>query len=221
MRQYHVLMEKVLKSGVEKRDRTGTLWVFGHRTQLRIFTRRRLLIGCLFALLFAGGIISAFAADQSDPIAVPIWSDENWKQRVSAPLFATAKHVRLFASKGIIRISDNGVVSAGFSDAPESLPPGSGTDLTAHEVEKLRDSVWYTTRPNLYIACYSPRHAFVFYDDAGKYLGYLRVCYQCVGADIAPSEAPSAEKHYVMWDEGAIAQLIEAHQFSIRPQDEK
>lgn len=151
---------------------------------------------------------------------------ENWEatsktKRVSANLFASAARVRVYQGNSDLKISGKGNVTThqytpNAHDYPE-VPAKSGGFLSSAEIKTLRKSVFYTLPPPAIAACCIPRHAFLFYDKAGKYLGYLEVCYECGCAQISPEAARDPKLDWIDWDAVALRKIIEAHRLTIKP----
>jgi hypothetical protein len=151
---------------------------------------------------------------QDDDDAVYYTDEATWnayrdKVKVPAALFPGAAQVRLYVNAQFIWISRKGALREG------TFPQG-GAILSAGEVAQLRHAVFYAPAPKRETLCCIPRHAFVFTDAHGKFLGDLEVCYECGCARIAPLSAPNARLRTVMWDETRIAKIIAAHHLPIR-----
>lgn len=83
--------------------------------------------------------------------------------------------------------------------------------LTQAEFDQLRSVVTPAGAPQPTAACCSPRHAFLFYDASGRYLGYLTVCFECGCAHIRPVDASRDPPGDIHWDAKALARIVLAH----------
>lgn len=150
------------------------------------------------------------------------WGEKSKVRRVLANLFPTATRVRVYQGDFGIQISDGGKASTqkydSDADKMPDVPAKGGEYLTAAEIKVLRDSVFYTLSPPAIASCCIPRHGFLFYDKAGKYLGYLKVCYECGCAEISSHSPHDKALDWIEWDAAALRKIIEAHHLAIKPQ---
>ncbi|MDR3512220.1 MAG: hypothetical protein P4L73_11340 [Caulobacteraceae bacterium] len=93
----------------------------------------------------------------------------------------------------------------------EAYPATNGGRLTPLEISTLRATVHFTHPPNEVAACCVPRHAFLFFDRSGRYLGYLKVCFECGCAEMEPFRPPSRERNWISWDYRIVRQIVVAH----------
>ncbi|EGF91574.1 hypothetical protein ABI_29910 [Asticcacaulis biprosthecium C19] len=122
------------------------------------------------------------------------------KPLASGP-FAQASEVRLYINEGMIDVASDGKLNDG------SFPAG-GIALTAVEFADLRKAAGFTTWKSGPKCCI-PRHAFVFYDDVGKYLGSLEVCFECGCSFLDGGLQPPFSQ--VKWDEAVFERIVKAH----------
>lgn len=153
------------------------------------------------------------------------WKEKSKLKRVSANLFPTATRVRVYKGELGLQVSDRGIATTHLyvpdaSRFPE-VPAKGGEYLTAAEIKVLRDSVFYTLPPPAIAGCCIPRHGFLFYDQAGQYLGSLKVCYQCGCAGISPQSPHDKELSWTEWDAAALQKIIEAHHLTLKPEPPK
>lgn len=69
----------------------------------------------------------------------------------------------------------------------KSVLDRNGVLLNASQIERLLDAV---ARPhsdfNFRVACYFPRHAFVFFDEMHHPVAYVEICFSCFGENTSP-----------------------------------
>jgi len=140
-------------------------------------------------------------------------------------LFPDAARVVSYASPTSmeIRVDKQGDVSPyAFNKDGQSVPAPiiDGGPLTPAEVQKLRAAISVSKTPASTAMCCSPRHTFLFYDKAGRYLGFLSVCFECGCVRLYPFNPErrdfpfnltARDPDQVNWDETAIKQIVEAH----------
>jgi hypothetical protein len=90
-----------------------------------------------------------------------------------------------------------------------------GGQLTSDELQILRQSVFYSIPLSSFVMCRTPRHAFVFYDVTGKYLGYLKVCFECGCAELSNEAAPKPGWNYLLWDRAALRRIVTDHNLTV------
>lgn len=132
-------------------------------------------------------------------------------------IFPRATTVRLYGSPQVLDVDAAGHVTAAVRDpagrhTSTTLAPAG--DLTAEEIGTLRGSVRF--EPHDVAACFLPRHAFLFYDQAGRYLGHLSVCFECGGAEMKPEPVASGGSDAIVWDRHAIATIVTRHGLQTR-----
>lgn len=82
---------------------------------------------------------------------------------------------------------------------PEQVEDKDGVLLNADQEQRLISAATTEKQPEAIAVCWNPRHAFVFYDDAGKAVAEVDVCFECANAMGA----------YTKWpDLGALATLV-------------
>ncbi len=84
-----------------------------------------------------------------------------------------------------------------------------GAALTPDEIKSLRAAVTGKHPAYSQAFCYSPRHAFVFYDAEGKPTAFVEVCLECMGHRIEPDGA--SEKIDLV----ALAAILDAHKLPL------
>ena len=172
-----------------------------------------ILAGVLPPLLL---LACAVPPDSSDPQKP--WRD--WEAslpsaRVPIAVFPAAAMVRAYGGRTGITVAADGTVGDG-AEAAEG-----GEALTAAELAVLRRSFFLVPPPPAVAACCIPRHAFVFFDAAGHYLGNVRVCFQCGCALFDPALPAVEGRTWVAWDEAAIRRILETHHLPVgRPAGE-
>lgn len=58
--------------------------------------------------------------------------------------------------------------------------PHDGIPLDASQVARLHSAIATAhPEPDVIAACFNPHHAFVFYDESGKIIAYVDLCFQC------------------------------------------
>ena len=135
-----------------------------------------------------------------------------------AQLFLGAKIVKLYAAPLSISVTAQGAVQATArrnGQIDDHARPIGGVVLTQAEIAILRQAVFYSQPPKFVSACCIPRHAFVFFDGAGTYLGYLKLCFQCGCAETSNPAAPPPGLPYLAWNAHAIGQIVRAHNIPI------
>lgn len=132
-------------------------------------------------------------------------------------LFPSAAKVRVFAGPAAwaINIDRQGHATANGpspdDDRAVTVPARDGGWLTPAEIVTLKASVRFTRPPDAMGACCIPRHAFLFYDNAGRYLGHLRVCFECGCAAMEPFRPPSKDRTWIDWNYEALKRIVVAH----------
>ena len=141
-------------------------------------------------------------------------------------LFPDATQIHAYASPTSIEmhVDKQGGLRAGAvsQDGAKIIPAPivDGGLLTPVETRQLRAAISLSKTPASTVACCSPRHAFLFYDRAGKYLGFVSICFECGCVEMWPYSPPrpnfplSLIKHdpaYLNWDRSAIRRIVEAH----------
>jgi hypothetical protein len=89
-----------------------------------------------------------------------------------------------------------GVMHAGI---PDHVEDKDGVLLSADQERQLIAAVSAELRPYDVLACWYPRHAFVFYDPLGKPVAEVNICFECMIAEGGPSDSP---------DIGSLAKLV-------------
>lgn len=83
----------------------------------------------------------------------------------------------------------------GFNDFEYLLAPDGtlgptvvwpGTTLNEEQVERLIALARQESFPKMYVGCFFPRHAFVFYDAHERPVAKLEVCFECLGVRAEP-----------------------------------
>ncbi|HLY54508.1 MAG TPA: hypothetical protein VKS60_03055 [Stellaceae bacterium] len=175
-------------------------------------------LGRFAFIVFAVMATSSFSARAADPPAAGDGDHSVSSQRVPALLFPGATVVRAFGGKLPLQIGNDGAVTMS-----QRLPDGrtektkadGGETLNPAEIAVLRKSVFYAPPPPVAAACCLPRHGFVFFDAAGRYLGYLKVCFQCGCAELDPAPPHDPAKNWLVWDKDAIRRILEAHHLPV------
>jgi len=151
--------------------------------------------------------------------AYDAWDKSLETKKVAANLFPSATKVVAYGADQSLEVDPNGKVTfykvETTDHTPTKISARGGEELSAKDIELLRRSVFYAPPPPAMAACCIPRHGFVFYDSSGKYLGYLKVCYQCGCAIIYPDAPPDPSLSWVVWDHGAIQKILEAHHLKV------
>ncbi len=126
-------------------------------------------------------------------------------------LFPVAVKVHVYGapSSDLMDVDKSGHVSAQGSAG--NIPVTDGGWLTPSEIAELRDSIHFTRTPDSVAACCIPRHAFLFYDATGHYLGYLDVCFECGCADIFPQPPRNGQLNWIDWNRQVIGKIVEDH----------
>lgn len=130
-------------------------------------------------------------------------------------LFPNAAKVRVYGGPTSIDIAVRAgrVLEQNLSKNGRSreTPAIDGGWLTPDEVDQLRRAVSLETPGDTITvaACCFPRHAFLFYDAKGRYLGFLTVCFECGCAEIRPFKQD--DSHEIHWDRSAVAAIVLAH----------
>ena len=138
---------------------------------------------------------------------------------IPAELFPTATVVKAYGGVMGLSISSEGTATT-VRVKPDGqwdrgVPADGGESLTATEIEVLRRSVFFAPQPPSLSACCIPRHGFVFYDSSGRYLGYLKVCFQCGCAIIDPRPARDPSHSWIVWDHEEIKALLKEHHLEV------
>jgi hypothetical protein len=169
--------------------------------------------------LFFGGPVAAqelSPADAAREVArAKAWEAHREAVKIPAELFSRAAEVRLYTC------------ACGFDilitkDGPKlrNELPANAEVLTPAEVATLRRSVFRAPEPYAVNGCIMfPKHAFLFYDKAGKLLGGFLLNTDWRYANIVPDPAPQREFTAIMLDFPKIAAIIRAHRAPIHIED--
>lgn len=132
-------------------------------------------------------------------------------------LFPSAAKVRVYGAPTSIEmeVDKTGAVKAWGLPARGSVkdrpvPVLDGGWLSPSEIAALRGAVRLTRDPPPLAACCSPRHAFLFYDRAGRYVGVFEACFECGCTHVYP-RPPGVDTGDIVWDQDAIRRIVEAH----------
>lgn len=134
----------------------------------------------------------------------------------SAPiaLFPDATEVRVFGGVDFIHQKGDGTI-VGYRfvgrAVDKDVPATDGGLLSRDEIALLRKSFDAQAAPPLLAMCCTPRHAFVFYDDRHRQIGYLEICFECGCADLSPRPARNPSLPYLNWDRKALTRIVDAH----------
>ena len=133
-------------------------------------------------------------------------------------LFPSAATVRVYGASltafSVVVDHEGRVTASGPSkdnSGAEEYPVKDGGLLSPAEVSKLRAAVRFTRPPDLIFRCCIPRHAFLFYDKSGRYLGYLKVCFECTCAEMEPFHPPSPTLNWISWNYESLKRIVIAH----------
>ena len=84
----------------------------------------------------------------------------------------------------------------------ETRMPKEGVLLTKEQVALLESAVTGIHAEHLRAYCFYPHHAFVFYDDLGKVVGHINICFLC-------SNYSGEPKHFAdYWNVDSLGELI-------------
>jgi hypothetical protein len=129
-----------------------------------------------------------------------------------APLFAGARHVRLYhCSCGVV--------------AEHMLAENRGwmrsIALTAREIAALRAAVHYGPNPGGEVivasGCYSPLpYGFLFFDHSRRLIGVVAVNFRHEDVEIVPASPPSPDRATVVADTRALWRIVAAHRAQVR-----
>jgi hypothetical protein len=144
------------------------------------------------------------------------WAKSLDTKKVAADLFPTAVRVLAYEGNNSLIVDANGNVTTTRERNSTAIPARGGEALTPAEIETLRASVFYAPPPPAVASCCIPRHGFTFYDSTGKYLGNLKVCYQCGCATIEPFSPPNPSLDWIVWDAAKIQKILEAHHLKVK-----
>jgi len=86
-----------------------------------------------------------------------------------------------------------------YRGIPDDLDDKDGVLLSVDQARRLIAAVSAKLNPYDVLACWYPRHAFVFYDPLGKPVAEVNICFECMVVEGGPSDAP---------DIGALAELV-------------
>lgn len=87
----------------------------------------------------------------------------------------------------------DGSMHQGVINAPGAL-------LSATQVQTLLKAVTTYSPKDKYKACYVPHHAFVFYDDAGRPVAHLEVCFTCRRTKASPAGIAESFDYSILWN---------------------
>lgn len=114
-------------------------------------------------------------------------------------------------------MNNDGIIVSEQGKVADKSYPADGILLTAQEMHKVQNALYFVPAPEVVAACCIPRHAFLFYDKSHRYIGSISVCFECGCANVDGESINIPSDRDVGWDEIAIARVIEAHSQSTTP----
>ncbi len=115
--------------------------------------------------------------------------------------FANLSDVRAYRFNWDDQCSFDGIVDDG-GELNSTRWPLEGIVLNASQVSRLKAAVTGSHPCHPTAACFYPHHAFVFYDDQGRMVGYLNLCFLCSNYSGVPDEFAD------LWDLEALAAIL-------------
>lgn len=123
---------------------------------------------------------STAAASTAQTLDTPSASGTAAPQSVDNP-FPSAKSVRLFVEAGYAK------------DGSPIFSKPAGRILTSGERADFEATLRMIKMPDDLIGCFIPHHFFRYYDDRGKQVGEIEVCFCCSG--VRATGAPALQEH--------------------------
>ena len=132
---------------------------------------------------------------------------------------ATATRARIVGAPNadLMSVEHDGRVHAtsiSKSGAEVPYPVTDGGWLTDKEFREVLSAVHFTKPPDAIAGCCFPRHAVLFYDAHGHYLGYLSICFECGCADMWPYNPPRKDESWIDWDGEVFERIVTAHKLT-------